>query len=112
MINQLFKELPAEELIYRVCHVFGLSGIQDKKWFSKQDMHSNSTINKLTDNSLLNDLKKIYIRCKARSYLTDIDDKLALTILRQLLKTQGYKINTRMVQLDGQRITQYQLNKT
>lgn len=111
MINQLFRSPPAENLVYRVCHVFGLSGIRDRRWFSKQDMHSNDTINKLNDN-LLNDLKSIYIRCKARSYLTDIDEKLALTILRQLLKTQGYKVNTRTVQRNGQKITQYQLNKT
>lgn len=111
MINQLFREHPAEELVYRVCHVFGLSGIQDRKWFSKQDMQSNGTINKLNA-CLLDDLKSIYIRCKARSYLTDIDDKLALTILRQLLKTQGYKVVTRTVQYRGQRVTQYQLNKT
>lgn len=111
MINQLFSELPAEELIYRVCHVFGLSGIQDNRWFSKRDMHACGTINKLND-LLLDDLKKIYIKCKARSYLTDIDDKLALTILRQLLKTKGYKVRTRTVQLDGQRMIQYQLNKS
>lgn len=111
MINQLFKEPPAENLIYRICHVFGLSGMSDRRWFSKNDMQSNSTINKINDN-LIDDLKNIYIRCKARSYLTDIDDKLALTILRQLLKTQGYKVNTRTVQRNGQRITQYQLNKT
>jgi hypothetical protein len=111
MINQLFNEPPAEELVYRVCHVFGLSGMQDRRWFSKGDMQTNGTINKLTDNILLDDLKKIYIRCKARSYLTDIDDKLALTIFRQLLKTQGYKVLTRTLQQHGQRITQYRLNK-
>jgi hypothetical protein len=109
MINQLFRENPAEELIYRVCHVFGLSGMQDRRWFSKQDMQSHGTINKI-NTSLLDDLKNVYIRCKARSYLTDIDDKLALTILRQLLKTRGYKVTTRTVQRNGQRLTQYQLN--
>lgn len=110
MINQLFRETPAEELIYRVCHVFGLSGITDQRWFSKLDMRSCGTITKI--NGLLDDLKNVYIKCKARSYLTDIDEKLALTILRQLLKTQGYKITTRTVHRYGGRITQYQLNKS
>lgn len=111
MINQLFRETPHETLVYRVCNVFGLSGLDDHRWFSKMDMQSHGTINKL-NNRLLDDLKQIYIRCKARSYLTDIDEKLALTILRQLLKTQGYRIVTRTVQLNGERVTQYRLNKT
>lgn len=110
MINQLFREPPAEELVYRVCNVFGLSGMQDRRWFSKHDMQTHNTINKL-NNILLDDLKRLYIRCKARSYLTDIDDKLALTILRQLLKTHGYTVVTRTIQQYGQKITQYRLNK-
>lgn len=109
-INQLFRENPAPELVYRYCQVFGLSGMQDRKWFSKQDMASHNTLNKI-NNILMDDLKKLYIRCKARSYLTDIDEGLAITIFKQLLKTQGHGITRRTVSINSQRITQYRLNK-
>lgn len=110
-VNQLFREQPTTAIVYRYCHVFGLSGMKDRKWFSKKDMLSLNTIHRI-NRDLLDDLKRLYIKCKARSYLTDIDEKLALTILRQLLKTQGYTVNKRAVCVNGDRITQYQLNKT
>jgi hypothetical protein len=109
-VNQLFKEQPAPEFVYQYCQLFGLSGISDRRWFGKKDMMSNNTIRKINKN-LLDDLKKLYIKCKARSYLTDIDDKLALTVLRQLIKTQGYSINKKAVCVSGTRMTLYQLNK-
>ena len=110
IINQLFKEKPPIELIYRYCHLFGLSGIYDKKWFTKKDLINNQTVQKIHDN-ILDDLKGFYIRCKARSYLTDIDETLAITILRQLLKTNGFKVITRNIAIDGFRRTEYCLNK-
>lgn len=109
-VNQLFREQPAPEFVYRYCQVFGLSGMNDRKWFSKKDMSLHGTIRKI-NNNLLDDLKRLYIKCKARSYLTDIDERLAITVLRQLLKTQGYGINKKVVSVDGNRMMLYQLNK-
>jgi hypothetical protein len=110
-INQLFIEQPPNELVHRFCQVFGLSGISDRTWFSKTDMASHNTIGRI-NSILLDDLKKLYIKCKARSYLRDINDQLAITILRQLLKTQGGSLKTRTVSFGGDRVTQYQLNTT
>lgn len=107
-VNQLFREPPSWELICRYCQLFGLSGIRDTRWFNKENMRVHSTVMKIKE-ILIDDLKNIYIRCKARSYLTDIDDKLAITIFRQLLKTQGYRIHTRTVCHKGARVTEYQI---
>ena len=105
MINQLFHEQPSKELVYKYCRLYGLSGMQDRKWFSKDHIN----MSKLT--ALIDDLKTIYIKCKARSYLTDIDSKIALTVLRQLVKTFGYKLKTQTVTQTGKRVRVYQLNK-
>lgn len=110
-INQLFREKPSEELVYRYCHLFGLSGMRDTKWFNKQDMARNSTIQRI-HTTILDDLKKLYIGCKARSYLTDIDDNLAITVLRQLVRTLGYTVKRRTTSIGGKRIVEYQLNRT
>lgn len=109
-VNQLFREQPSLELTYRYCQLFGLSGIKDRRWFSKHDMSAHNTVPKIK-RVLLDDLKTLYIRCKARSYLTDIDDNLAITILRQLLKTHGFKVCTRSVCKSGVRVTEYRISE-
>ena len=55
-INQLFREQPPNELVYRFCQVFGLSGMSDRNWFSKTDMVSHNTIggiNTIKSNGIL-----------------------------------------------------------
>ena len=37
-------------------------------------------------------LKEYYLPCKSRLYLTDLDEKKCITILRQLLKQYNYNI--------------------
>jgi len=106
MINQLFREKPTKELVYRYCQLFGLSGMQDRKWFNREHI-----VDTLSASSLLDDLKNIYIKCKARSYLTDIDDRVAITVLRQLIKTYGYTLKTQTITRNGKRIKEYQLNR-
>jgi len=108
-INQLFRVSPSAELIYRYCQLFGLSGMRDRRWFSKVDMCSYSTVHKIKE-TVLNDLRSVYLKCKARTYLTDFDEKLAITVMRQLLKTQGYQVETRTVSVNGKRLVQYRLS--
>ena len=110
-INQLFKIRPSQELIYRYCHLFGLAGMSDRKWFTKNDMARCHTVSKIQD-TVFDDLKKLYVDCKAKSYLTEINDKSAITILRQLIKTLDYTLKRRTVTISGIRCTEYQLNKT
>lgn len=106
MINQLFRVQPSKELVYRYCQLFGLSGMQDRKWFTKEHIN----MDKFAASPVLDDLKNIYIKCKARSYLTDFDDKVAITVLRQLIKTFGYTLKTQTITRNGKRVKEYQLN--
>lgn len=105
MISQLFVEKPSMDLVYRYCQAFGLSGMYDRQWFTKD----NIMLNRL-QNDCLDDLKKVYIKCKARSYLNDITDT-AMTVLRQLVREYGYTLKSRSVSRNGRRVKEYQLNK-
>lgn len=107
MINQLFRVQPSKELVYRYCQLFGLSGMQDRKWFTREHIN----VDTLVASPVLDDLKDIYIKCKARSYLTEIDDRVAITVLRQLLKTYGYTLKTHTITRNGKRVKEYQLNR-
>jgi len=105
MINQLFRVQPSKKIIYQYCQLFGLSGIQHRKWFSREH------INIQNNSAVIDELKTIYIKCKARSYLTDMDDKVAITVLRQLVKTYGYTLKTHVITRIGKRVKEYQLSK-
>ena len=108
MINQLFRSQPSRELACQLVHYFGLAGLQDNKPFSKFDMRREQTIEKIRGN-LLGDLKEIYIHCKAKSYLTELDERSVITILRQILRTQGYTITSRSKYRSGERFKEYQI---
>lgn len=108
IINQLFKESPSRDLAQRLACYFGLTGLDDSSYFSREWMQKHSTIKNIKEN-LLDELKKLYIQCKAKSYLSDIDEKSALTILRQILRVHGYNIISRSKCRDGVRFLEYRV---
>ena len=108
MINQLFKNTPSIELASNMVKYIGLKDLQDPRFFSKQDMHCNNTVKKIKEN-LLAELKKIYIKCKAKSYLTDLDEKSVLTILRQILRVHNLRLISRSKCIRGNRHQQYRI---
>ena len=110
MINQLFRQLPSEEIATRLVRCFGPAGLHDMAMFSKDSMRQYQTVQKI-ENNLLDDLKTLYIKCKAESYLNDINEQSALTILRQVLRARGYILCSRSKCRNGERLYEYQIVK-
>ena len=108
MINQLFQDKPSIELVSRMVEYIGLKDLQDPRFFTKKDMHSNNTVEKIKEN-LLAELKKIYIKCKAKSYLTDLDETSVLTILRQILRVHNLQLISKNKCIRGNRHQQYRI---
>jgi hypothetical protein len=71
-INQLFTRLVCEDLTLRLLSCFSLAGFIDKHMFSNQDLVNNNTVEKL--NSIVSELRLYYMPCKARIYLSAIDE--------------------------------------
>ena len=88
--NQLFKIHPTQELVQKLLNIFGINDFYDNHYFTKEDLVELETVNKL--NKLKETLIPFYIPCKAKIYLEDINEKRAITILRQFLKTQNYNL--------------------
>lgn len=88
--NQLFKILPDETIINLILNAFDLQNLNDSRYFTKSDMKSNNTVEKIT--ILKPQLNRYYLPCKSKIYLYSINDKKCITILRQFLKTQNYNI--------------------
>ena len=77
--NQLFKIIPDEKIILSLLNAYNLKTILNKG------------INKKI-NDLKLEITKYYIKCKSKIYLSTLNEKKCITILRQFLKTQNYNI--------------------
>lgn len=88
--NQLFKIHPNKELVEKLLNIFGINDFYDNHYFTKEDLIELETVKEL--NKLKQALIPFYIPCKAKIYLEDINEKRAITILRQFLKTQNYNL--------------------
>jgi len=108
MINQLFKKAPSRDLANRYVRCMGLSGLSDSSWFSGMTMQQNKAVSRVNEH-MKPELEPLYIRCKAKSYLTDIDERGVLTILRQILRVHNYTVMTRSKCQKGRRFVQYRI---
>ena len=79
--NQLFRVLPDTKIIQTLLEAFGLTSLEDNKFFTKQTLQDNETTDKLTQ--IQEKLESYYIPCKAK-YSKDLTEKkvyyLATTI--------------------------------
>jgi hypothetical protein len=107
--DQLFRKYPSDEIVNKVLSTFMISDIDDQKTFSKLDMKQMKTIDKLID--IKDELEDYYVACKARTYLVYIDEKTALTILRQLIRTRNRILLTHEKFLNGKKYTLYSISK-
>ena len=87
--QQLFRELPSQELINSILQSCGFSGLDDSREFQKADL--SMAVSQIDDWISL--LERCYYPCKAQLYIKkqQTPDSL-LVILRQLLRLEGYKL--------------------
>ena len=108
--DQLFKKNPSNELFEKILNAFGLNGLDDKRSFSRKDLKYIKTVEKISH--LKNDLEDCYLPCKSRTYLSQLNEKNVITILRQILKTRNYTITSREKYMKGCKFIIYNLCKT
>ena len=87
--NQLFKIIPDDNIICEVLEAFGLSNMEDTRLFTKSHMIEINTVDKIAQ--LKEKLNEYYLPCKSKKYLTQLDEKKCITILRQIVKLYHYK---------------------
>ena len=108
--DQLFKKNPSNELFEKILNAFGLNGLDDKRSFSRKDLKYIKTVEKISH--LKNDLEDCYLPCKSRTYLSQLNEKNVITILRQVIKTKNYTINSREKYMKGSKFIIYNLCKS
>lgn len=105
--NQLFRSTPPRSLCLEVIQCFGLTGFEDSRNFSRKDLINFNSIEKL--NKLKPQLFDYYLPCKARTYLSDLNTKSVITLLRQLVRLYGFSISSREKYIKGDKFIIYQL---
>ena len=106
-INQLFKHRPTQESIIPILELYNLTGFDDTKSFTKKDLSLFDTVNKLNENKKL--LEEIYLPCKAKIYLNELNEKKCITILRQILKLFKYNLKSTEKYIQGEKMIEYNL---
>ena len=105
--NQLFRSIPPRSLCIEVVQCFGLTGFDDSRNFSRKDLINVNCIENL--NKLKVKLLDYYLPCKARSYLTELNTKNSITLLRQIVRLYGFSISSREKYIKGDKFIIYQL---
>ena len=107
--NQLFKKLPPINLFERLVKIYGLTDINDCRKFTKEHLIKNKTLEKIE--GLREELEEYYLPCKITKYLTDLDEKKLITILRQIAKIFDYHVISNEKYLNSKKVLQYSLEK-
>tara|TARA_Y100000385_G_scaffold290525_1_gene364064 strand:+ start:9658 stop:10089 length:432 start_codon:yes stop_codon:yes gene_type:complete len=105
--DQLFKKYPTEELFNKIIQSFGLQNLNDTRSFSRKDLKILKTIENIE--KLKTELYECYLPCKSRTYLNELNEKNIVTVLRQILKTKNYTINSREKYMRGEKFIIYSL---
>jgi len=108
-INQLFKDKVNDELALKIVRSFGLVDMEDSSLFCKNDIIKHNTVNNVC--ALKEELEQYYLPCKAKCYLTAIDEKKCITLLRQILRLFGLKLLTRQKYVQSKKMTFYNIVK-
>ena len=106
--HQLFKKIPPKEIVIKLLNCFGFNDLNDKRCICKKYFKRLNVIENVQQ--LIPTLKKYYLPCKAKAYLTLLDNNSVLTILRQLLRPYKYVIVSREKYINGEKLINYNLN--
>ena len=105
--NQLFRKTPSEDLVLKIINAFGLNGFDDRRIFSRKQLKKINTVDKI--NEMRPELEKCYLPCKSRTYLSELNNKNVITILRQCIKIYGYVILSKEKYSKGEKFIIYNI---
>jgi len=107
MKNQLFRNTPDLNITLELISFFGLKSLTDNHSFNKQNLIDLKTVEKI--NGILDKLSSYYLPCKSRIYLSDINEKRCITVLRQFLKVHNYTLLYKEKFINNKKSIYYQI---
>ena len=104
--KRLFRKIPYREFVNEILEHLKLQGLQEKRWFTKDELHME------TVDEWLPILEPYYIPCKAKRFLLNVTSSRVITILRHILHPLGYDLRTQERMYKLQKTTMYQIYTT
>jgi hypothetical protein len=104
--KRLFRKIPSREFVNEILEHLKLQGLQEKRWFTKDELHME------TVDEWLPILEPYYIPCKAKRFLLNVTSSRVITILRHILHPLGYDLRTQERMYKLQKTTMYQIYTT
>ena len=100
----MFRKRPPLETLEHVLRCCKLNGLDDKRWFSKDDIPLENL------ETWLPQVEPYYLPCKAERYLhCDMTQGKVITILRHMLKEHEIELKTQERVINGKKTTLYQV---
>ena len=106
-IYQLFCKKPDNTILEKVLECFEIKDLQDNKSFTRKNLKDMNTVTQLE--KIIDDLNEYYIPCKSKKYLTKLDEKKTITILRQIVKCFNYFLFSKEKYIKGEKNITYQI---
>lgn len=109
--NQLFRENISFDFLlnfFRKCFSIDLNNSTNYS-FSKKTIINRNIIEIINENLVA--LKKIYIKCKHKIYLENLNEKKIITLLRQLLRSHNFELKAKEKYENGKKYLLYTITK-
>jgi hypothetical protein len=106
-INQLFTEIVDTNLLLRLLKCYGLNSVDDKRTFCKSDLQKIGTVEKLIP--VVEELRLYYLPCKAKVYLDAMDERKAVTVLKQVLRLHDVFLESKERNFNNRKVMFYTL---
>tara|TARA_B100001094_G_scaffold332585_1_gene405311 strand:- start:1021 stop:1407 length:387 start_codon:yes stop_codon:yes gene_type:complete len=107
MKNQLFRISPENKVTEKLLKQFGINGFDDNHSFTRLNLRDLGTVESI--NNMIDELNKYYIPCKSKQYLTNLNEKKCITILRQFLKIHNYTLISKEKYVNSKKSLFYQV---
>lgn len=109
--NQLFRaDISLEFLINFIHKLFQIELNTTINYsFSKKTLTTKNIKNIINENMEI--LKKIYIKCKHKIYLENLNEKKIITLIRQLLRIHKYDLKAKEKYENGKKYLLYTISK-
>jgi hypothetical protein len=105
--KQLFRHEPDVEFIYKLIKCFNIKDLNDNHQFCKHDLELYKTVEKIND--LILEMRQFYVPCKSISYLSEIDEKRCITILKHFISIYNYTLNRKEVIKKNKKVIYYNI---
>lgn len=100
----MFRQVPPLDFFEKILRDLGFTGLEDRRWFSKEDLRIESL------DTWLPLLESYYLPCKAKRYIHGpMDSQRVMTLLRHLCHAHSVQLQTQERVLKGKKTTLYQI---